>query len=339
MMTSAQPEYTRKDFTTKQDVKWCMGCGDYAVLHALRGALSRIGRKREDIVVVSGIGCSSRLPYYVNSYGLHSIHGRAPAMASGLKVHNPNLSVWIITGDGDALSIGGNHFIHLLRRNIKVNIILCNNEIYGLTKGQYSPTSKKGTVTKTSPFGCLDRSFQPAALAVGVGATFVANCMDVDTKHMEEVFIQAEKHQGTSFIQVFESCVIFNPQAHKAFCAPDKKPDSLVYAEEGKPLIFGSKKEKGISWENNRPVICDAGTDSQNPARKPIIHSSGDKNIGSMLANLQFPEFPIPLGILYQSSEPVYDQEVSKQLADIQAKKGVGNMEDLFMSGDTWRVE
>ena len=243
---SEMPKYKKSDFVSDQEVKWCPGCGDYAILSAVQLAMTKLGRKREDIAFVSGIGCSSRFPYYMNTYGMHTIHGRAPAFASGLKLHNPNLSVWVITGDGDGMSIGGNHLIHAIRRNVNMNIILFNNEIYGLTKGQYSPTSEVGLVTKSTPYGAVDRPFTPGSLALGAGATFFARTIDTDPKHMQEVFLAAEAHQGTSFIEVFQNCVIFNDKVHDQYTNRQTRDEHTIRLKHGEPMTFGKKCEKEL---------------------------------------------------------------------------------------------
>ncbi len=331
--------YNKKDFTSDQEVRWCAGCGDHAILNSLMMALTKIGRKKEDIVFVSGIGCSSRLPYYLNTYGLHTIHGRAPAIASGLKIQNPNLSVWIITGDGDGLSIGGNHFIHLLRRNVDVNIILFNNEIYGLTKGQYSPTSKTGIVTKSTPYGSLDRSFSPVSLALGVGATFVAKTIDNDPKHLIEMFTEAECHRGTSFIEILQNCVIFNNKTHDEFTNIKTRQDNLIYLKDKSPLRYGKKRNKGIRWKDLRPSVISAGEgDFYEDSFEALLswHDIDNKNMANVLCNMHH---PLPVGVIYKTDDHVYDREINEQLETIQKEKGKGNMQEFLRSGDTWEVD
>ena len=315
--------YNKKDFVSGQDPRWCPGCGDYAILSSVQTALTKIGKKKEDIVFVSGIGCSSRLPYYVDTFGLHTIHGRAPGLASGLKIHNPNLSVWIITGDGDSLSIGGNHLIHLLRRNMDVNVLLFNNEIYGLTKGQYSPTSKPGTISKSSPDGSLDRSFNPASLALGAGATFFARTIDTDPMHMIAIFVAAEKHRGTSLVEIYQNCLIFNEGTHDLYTKKDTRDDNSVRVEHGKPLIFGKEKNKGIIRNNFRPVVANFGENNVTE-RDAIIYDSTDIHTAQMVGTMKPPQFPVALGVLYQVAEPTYDQQVNNQLEELRQKHGEG---------------
>jgi 2-oxoglutarate ferredoxin oxidoreductase subunit beta len=252
---------TAKDFATDQEIRWCPGCGDYSILKQVQTVLPGIGVARENIVIVSGIGCSSRFPYYMNTYGMHSIHGRATAVASGLKASRPELSVWIVTGDGDSMSIGGNHLIHLLRRNFDVNILLFNNQIYGLTKGQYSPTSEERKVTKSTPMGSIDHPFNPAALAMGADATFVARSMDRDVKHLQEMIKRSEAHKGTSFLEIYQNCNIFNDAAFEIFTEKGSKPQEVIFVEHGKPLIFGANKDKGIVLDGHHPKLVTIGQD------------------------------------------------------------------------------
>src|SRR4249920_888892 len=253
---------TAKDFATDQEVRWCPGCGDYSILAQVQKVLPQIGVTRENIVIVSGIGCSSRFPYYTNTYGMHSIHGRATSIASGLKATRPELSVWIVTGDGDGLSIGGNHTIHLLRRNFDVNILLFNNQIYGLTKGQYSPTSEKNKVTKSTPYGSIDHPFNPAALALGADATFVARSMDRDPKHLQSMLVRAHNHKGASFLEIYQNCNIFNDGAFEIFTEKSSKADEVLFLEQGKPLIFGATQNKGVKLDGFNPVVVEIGKDA-----------------------------------------------------------------------------
>jgi 2-oxoglutarate/2-oxoacid ferredoxin oxidoreductase subunit beta len=326
-----------KDFASDQDPRWCPGCGDYAILAAVRNALAQIGKKREDIVFVSGIGCSSRFPYYMNTYGMHTIHGRAPGVASGLKIHNPQLSVWVITGDGDGLSIGGNHLIHLLRRNIDVNVLLFNNEIYGLTKGQYSPTSKPGIISKSSPDGSLDRSFNPASLAIGAGATFFARTIDTDLKHMQEVFVAAENHRGTSLVEIYQNCIIFNDGTHDLYTNRATRDDYSVRVEHGKPLVFGKDKNKGVIRNNLKPLVANLGENNVTE-RDCVVYDKTDIHTAHMVGTMRPPTFPVALGVLYEVNEPCYDQQVNGQLEDLRRQKGEGDMQQLLHSGDTWEV-
>ena len=329
------PPYTKKDFSSDQDIRWCPGCGDYAILTAAQMAMTKIGKKREDIVFISGIGCSSRFPYYMNTYGLHSIHGRAPAFASGLKFHNPELSVWVITGDGDGLSIGGNHLIHAIRRNVNLNILLFNNEIYGLTKGQYSPTSKMGTVTKSTPYGSIDRAFLPNKLALGAGATFVARTMDTDPKHMQEIFLAAENHNGTSFVEILQNCVIFNDKIHDNYTNRKLRDDWIFFLEDGKPMRFGKGGSKGIVQKGSQleVVECDSVD-----ASKLLIHDQKNANLAYILASLRPHVDPMPMGILHQVDDSIYDEAICSQIDQIIAKRGAGDMQKVLLSGSTWKV-
>ena len=331
------PTYKKKDFVSDQEVRWCPGCGDYAILSSVQQALTKIGKKKEDIVFVSGIGCSSRFPYYVNTYGLHTIHGRAPAFASGIKSTNPNLSVWIITGDGDGLSIGGNHLIHILRRNIDCNIILFNNEIYGLTKGQYSPTSQRGLVTKSTPYGSIDRSFTPAKLAIGAGATFFARTMDTDPKHMQDISLAAEEHRGTALIEAYQNCVIFNDGVHDLYTNRKTRDDHCVFIEHGQPMIFGKDKNKGIKLTGSKLEVVTIGENGVTEADL-LIHDQTDERLAFMLAGMRGPEHPVAVGILYKVDDVHYDQQICAQVEEVKAKKGAGDMNKLLHSGDTWEI-
>lgn len=332
------PTYKKKDFVSDQEVKWCPGCGDYAILSSVQLAMTKIGKKKEEICFVSGIGCSSRFPYYMDTYGMHTIHGRAPGFASGLKLANPDLEVWIITGDGDGLSIGGNHLIHILRRNLNVNIILFNNEIYGLTKGQYSPTSDPGLVTKSSPYGSIDRPFSIASLTIGAGVTFFAKTIDTDPKHMMEVFKAASEHNGTSMIEVYQNCIIFNDKVHDDYTNRMKRDDTTLRLEHGKPMIFGKDKNKGIRWTGDRPEVVDVGEGGV-PESEIMVHDENDIFKAHMLSAFHHPEFPVPLGVLRQVERPVYEEGVVAQIKMVEDKKGPGDMSALLKSGETWDVK
>ncbi len=336
---------TRKDFVSDQDVRWCPGCGDYAILAQVQKVLPEMGIAKEKLAFISGIGCSSRFPYYMDTYGFHSIHGRAPAIASGLKVARPDLSVWIITGDGDALSIGGNHFLHVLRRNFDVNILLFNNEIYGLTKGQYSPTSPLGQITKSSPFGVVDNPVVPPAVALGAAATFVARAVDVDQKHMQTTIKRAVEHRGASLIEVLQNCVIFNDGAYEAFTAGDARLEHELYLEHGKPMIFGREgAKKGLRLDKQlRPEVVSLDDVDESEI---LVHDETNEAIGFMLASLpwqpRFHEagrFPVPLGVLHAVEKPVYEDLVYDQLDTAKEKAGPGDFDKLFASGDTWVVD
>lgn len=330
--------YSKKDFASNQEVKWCPGCGDYAILSAVQTALTKIGKKKEDIVFVSGIGCSSRFPYYMGTYGYHTIHGRAPAVASGLKIANPNLSVWVTTGDGDALSIGGNHLIHALRRNIDMNIILFNNEIYGLTKGQYSPTSKQGQVTKSSPYGALDKPFSPLKLALGAESTFIARSLDTDLNHMQEVVLQAQKHKGTSFIEVYQNCVIFNDACHDEYTNRKSKNEYSIKIEHGQPMVFGEELNKGLILDKLTIKVVKLGDEYKES--DCIIHDKHDITLASLLVNLDTnPSMPKLYGVIYANKDLTYEDQLDEQISQVTTKKGSGRFYDLLNSGDTWEVK
>jgi 2-oxoglutarate ferredoxin oxidoreductase subunit beta len=331
-------KYTKKDFISDQEVKWCPGCGDYAILSSVQMTMTKIGRKKEDIVFISGIGCSSRFPYYMNTYGLHTIHGRAPAFASGLKTSNPDLSVWLVTGDGDGLSIGGNHLIHAIRRNFDMNILLFNNEIYGLTKGQYSPTSKTGLVTKSTPFGSVDRSFSPAKLVLGAGSSFIARTIDTDPKHMGQTFLAAEGHKGTSFVEIFQNCVIFNDKVHEEYTRRGQREENSIRLEHGKPMLFGKDNHKGIILKGTQLKVVNLEEDGLTES-DILVHDQHDYNLAQMLSSISYPEFPMPIGILFQEDAPVYEDQFNQQISDQRSTKGDGDMNKLLHSGDTWTVE
>ncbi|MBN8706767.1 MAG: 2-oxoacid:ferredoxin oxidoreductase subunit beta [Bacteroidetes bacterium] len=329
---------TAKDFTSDQDVRWCPGCGDYAILAVVQRTLPEFGIPRENFVFVSGIGCSSRFPYYMNTYGMHTIHGRATAFASGVKGANPDLSVWIITGDGDALSIGGNHFIHIIRRNFDVNIILFNNEIYGLTKGQYSPTSEVGKVTKSSPYGSIDTPFKPTSVALGAEAGFVAIGIDRDTKHLQEMIRRAHKHKGTSFLEVYQNCVIFNDGTFSALTEKDTKQDSVLYLEHGKPLVYGKENDKGIIMDGLTPKIVNLadGTYSINDLAVHDEHAK-DPTWAHILSRMnRSSDYPQPLGVFRDVERPTYEKGLVNQIELAKGKRGKGNLESLFNEGDVW---
>ncbi len=327
--------YTAKDFASDQEVKWCPGCGDYSILKQVQSILPEIGIKRENMVFVSGIGCSSRFPYYMNTYGIHSIHGRAPAVATGIKLANPELNVWIITGDGDGLSIGGNHFIHLMRRNLDVNILLFNNEIYGLTKGQFSPTSQLGLKTKSSPFGVIDHPFNPLSLALGSGATFVSRTLDREPKSLREVLLEAQKHKGTSFVEIYQNCVIFNDGVFDEFTNKATKEEANLYLENGKPLKFGKDLSKGIILENFEPKIIDITEDTDES--KLWIHDETSILKAQILARFNFDEefsdFPRPFGVFYKKNRASYEETFTNQV-----EKNKPDMQQILNGNITWTV-
>lgn len=326
---------TKKNFTSDQEVKWCPGCGDYAILSSTQMAMSKIGIPPHKVCVISGIGCSSRFPYYVNTFGMHSIHGRAPAIASGVKLQNPDLSVWIITGDGDSLSIGGNHFAHIIRRNLDVNILLFNNEIYGLTKGQYSPTSKVGLHTKSTPFGSLDRSFSPAQFAMGAGSTFFARTIDTDPKHMIETFQKAQAHKGTSVVEILQNCVIFNDKVHDDFTNRGTRDDHTVRLEHGKPMVFGKENNKALVQDGFGFKVQEFEAEELPNA---VVHDETSEGLSHLLAQLNGISGPVPLGVLRRLDAPSYEESFHNQIIE-QKAKGKKTIKDLLNSGNTWKVD
>ena len=336
----AEVKYTAKDFSSDVDVKWCPGCGDYSILAQVQRTSPDFGERRENIVWVSGIGCSSRFPYYMNTYGFHGIHGRAAAIATGVKLANHKLQVWVATGDGDMLSIGGNHFIHMCRKNINIKILMFNNRIYGLTKGQYSPTSEKGKVTKSSPYGTVDFPFNAIKLATGSGATFVARSLDRDPKHLQEMITRASKHKGAAFIEVYQNCPIFNDGAFSVLTEKETKPDSVIVLEHGKPLVFGANKEKGIMLDGLNPVIIDLN-DGKHSINDCWIHDEFDDNPTRVFLLARFtdlPGYPTPIGIFRQFNKPNYDDDYVHQIEHIKSTKGVGDYKKLMFTSNTWEV-
>ena len=333
-------QLNKKDFMSNQEVRWCPGCGDYAILNNVQKVMPELGIPREKMVFVSGIGCSSRFPYYMNTYGFHSIHGRAPAIATGIKAANPELSVWVITGDGDALSIGGNHFMHVLRRNLDINYILFNNRIYGLTKGQYSPTSVFGQRTKSTPMGVIDYPVNPLSLAIASEATFVARSIDIDVKHLGAVVEAAAKHKGVSFIEVYQNCNIFNDGAFDYFAERSVRQDKVLYLEHGKPMIFGKDRNKGIRMNGAHPEVVTIGENGITEA-DILIHDLNlqDPSVAFMLARMEQPDFPQPVGIFRAVERPSYDQMMTDQIETAISKSGPGTLEKLIYSGDMWTVE
>ena len=329
---------TANDFGSDQDVRWCPGCGDYAILNVMKKVMPQLGVSRENTVFISGIGCSSRFPYYMNTYGIHSIHGRAPAIATGLKSVRPDLHVWVITGDGDALSIGGNHFLHCIRRNVNLKIVMFNNRIYGLTKGQYSPTSPLGKVTKSTPMGAIDNPLNPLSVAIGCEATFVARSIDVNVKHLGEVFKRAAEHKGTAFVEVYQNCNIFNDGAWDYATDRNTKFDTVIELEHGKPLIFGKNKDKGIRLNGTEPEIVELGKGIT--ADDLLFHNekAPEPTLAYLLSRMRHPEFPEPIGVFRDVDAPKYDVELNKQLEAARAKKGPGDLNALFHSGETWTV-
>ncbi|HLN30787.1 MAG TPA: 2-oxoacid:ferredoxin oxidoreductase subunit beta [Gemmataceae bacterium] len=333
------PTLTAKDLASDQDVRWCPGCGDYSILAQMKKVLAGLGIPREKFVCISGIGCSSRFPYYLETYGFHSIHGRAPTVATGLKVCRPDLQVWVITGDGDGLSIGGNHLVHAIRRNVDIKIILFNNEIYGLTKGQYSPTSRTGTRTKSSPLGSIDNPLRPLSIAIGAEATFVARTIDVDINHLTETLRRAAAHKGTAFVEVYQNCKIFNDGVFEYATDKGIKADNTLYLEHGKPLIFGKDRNKGIRLHGLDPEIVSIG--SGITVDDLLIHDekAEEPSLAYLLSRMVYPRFPECVGVFRCVQHPSYDELLNKQLEDVIRSKGRGKLEDLFSSEDTWVVE
>lgn len=340
-LLTPKPALTAKDFATDQEVRWCPGCGDYSILAQVQKIMPGLGIPRENIVIISGIGCSSRFPYYMNTYGMHSIHGRATAIASGLKASRPELSVWIVTGDGDSLSIGGNHTIHLLRRNLNVNILLFNNQIYGLTKGQYSPTSEINKVTKSTPYGSIDHPFNPLALAMGADGTFIARSMDRDTKHLQAMILRSQEHSGTSFLEIYQNCNIFNDGAFEIFTEKTTKQDEALFLEHGQPLVFGAQRNKGIKLDGMKPVVVELGTDAD--TSDLWIHDEKDVYKAQVLTRM-FDDprieghFPRPFGVFYQNNRDCYEDMMAMQIDEVISAKGKGDLDKLLKGRETWTI-
>src|SRR5437868_6558872 len=336
MTTATLPVLTKKDFQTDQEVRWCPGCGDYAILSAVQSVFPELGIKRENFVVVSGIGCSSRFPYYMNTFGFHTIHGRAPAVATGIKAIRPDLEVWVATGDGDALSIGGNHTIHMLRRNVGLKVLLFNNRIYGLTKGQYSPTSEQGKKTKSTPMGAPDAPIRPISIALAAEATFAARAIDIDVKHLEYVLERAAKHTGTAFVEIYQNCNIFNDGAFEYATDKTTKSDTTLYLEHGKPLVFGKNSEKGIRLHALKPEVVDLATV---PKDDLLVHDEkGPSSLAFLLSRMRQPDFPEPLGVFREVEQERYVNLVRGQIAEAKKTRGDGDLQQLLTGTDTWTV-
>jgi 2-oxoglutarate ferredoxin oxidoreductase subunit beta len=333
------PTLTPKDLASDQEVRWCPGCGDYSILAQMKKALATVGVPREKMVFISGIGCSSRFPYYMNTYGFHSIHGRAPTFATGLKSSRPDLQVWVITGDGDGLSIGGNHLVHVIRRNVDLKIILFNNEIYGLTKGQYSPTSRLGTRTKSSPQGSVDNPLKPLSIAIGAEATFVARTIDVDIHHMTATLQRAAAHRGTAFVEVYQNCPIFNNGVYEYASDKAVKAQHILYLEHGKPLIFGKDRDRGIRLHGLTPEIVHLG--SGITADDLLIHDekAQEPSLAYLLSRFTHPEFPECVGVFRAVERPTYDGMINQQIEEMIKAKGRGKLEELLASDDVWTVQ
>jgi 2-oxoglutarate ferredoxin oxidoreductase subunit beta len=337
-MATELPTLTPADFASDQDVRWCPGCGDYAILAQMKKVMPQLGVPREKVVFISGIGCSSRFPYYMNTYGLHSIHGRAPAFATGLKSTRQDLQVWVVTGDGDGLSIGGNHFMHLIRRNVDLKIMLFNNRIYGLTKGQYSPTSPLGKVTKSTPMGAIDNPLNPLSVAIGCEATFVARSIDVNIKHLGEVMKRAAEHKGTAFIEIYQNCNVFNDGAWDYATSKETKHDNVLELEHGKPLIFGKAKNKGIRLNGTHPEVVELGKGISEDDLLFHDEKAPEPTLAYLLSRMRHPEFPEPIGVFRDVDGPKYDVELNRQIDSAREKKGEGDLNALYNSGETWTV-
>ena len=338
--TTTAPVLTSKDFATDQEVRWCPGCGDYSILAQVQKVMPTLGIPRENIAIISGIGCSSRFPYYMNTYGMHSIHGRATAIASGLKAARPELSVWVVTGDGDSMSIGGNHLIHLLRRNFDLNILLFNNQIYGLTKGQYSPTSEQNKITKSTPMGSIDHPFNPGALALGADASFVARTMDRDPKHLQSMLLRANQHKGTSFLEIYQNCNIFNDGAFEIFTEKGTKPQETVFLEHGKPLVFGAGNDKGIKLDGFKPVVVDFNNGAS--ADDCWVHDEKDIYKAQILTRIfdnpcADGHLPRPFGVFYQNDRMCYEDAMEMQLQEAKAKKPA-DLDKLLRGNEVWEI-
>ncbi len=340
MTTATLPVYTKKDFQTDQEVRWCPGCGDYAILSAVQMVFAELRIPREKFVVVSGIGCSSRFPYYMKTFGFHSIHGRAPAIATGVKIARPDLEVWVATGDGDSLAIGGNHTIHMLRRNVGIKVLMFNNRIYGLTKGQYSPTSELGKKTKSTPFGVADRPFNPVSLAIGSEATFVARSVDIFQAHLKETLKKAAAHKGSAYIEILQNCNIFNDGAWESLTEKDARSEQVVQLEHGKPLIFGKNRDKGIRLNGLELEIVQLGNGITE--KDLLVHDEKHPrpSYAFLMAHMEErPGFPTPIGVFRACEDvPRYEDMISEQIKQVQARRGKGDLDKLLHAGDTWEV-
>jgi len=335
----AELNYTVKDFKSENEVRWCPGCGDYAIMNAVQRTMAGMQIPREKYAVISGIGCSSRFPYYMSTYGFHTIHGRATAIASGVKLANPELSVWVITGDGDAMAIGGNHFIHLIRRNIDINLILFNNRIYGLTKGQYSPTSDRGFKSKTSPYGTIEDPFVPGQLVIGARGSFFARSIDSNMKLSQSVFEAAANHKGTSAVEVLQNCVIYNDGIHDAITDPAHRAERQLILEHGKPMLFGAENEKGIVFDKGKLKVAIIGENGVT-IDDILVHDAkeADPTLHMALINMQLPDMPVAFGVIRSVTAPVYDTEMVAQIKQVQQTRKIKSVDDLLNSGNTWEV-
>ncbi len=333
------PTLKPKDFKSDQEVRWCPGCGDYSILSQVQKVMPTTGKAKHNLVFVSGIGCSSRFPYYMDTYGFHGIHGRAPAIATGIKLANPELDVWVATGDGDGLSIGGNHLLHTIRRNVGLNILLFNNRIYGLTKGQYSPTSEFGKKTKSSPFGTVDHPIHPISVAIGAEVTFVARCVDVDVKHLQQVLQRAAEHKGTAFVEIYQDCNVYNHKAFEHASDRQTKADHVLYLEHGKPMIFGKDNDKGIRLNGTQPEVVRLGKGIAEDDLLIHDEKAAEPTLAYLLSRMRHPSFPEPMGVFRAISEPTYEDLVMDQITQATRDLGEGDLDALFNDGDTWTVE
>ena len=338
--TVAIPALTAQDFTSDQEIRWCPGCGDYAIVKAVRKALAEIGTATKDVVFVSGIGCAARFPYYMATYGFHTIHGRAPAIATGVKLANPDLDVWVVSGDGDGLSIGGNHTLHALRRNVDLNILLFNNEIYGLTKGQYSPTSREGTRSPSTPLGSVDHPLSATRFALGAGGRFVARAIDTDQKRLPDILKAAHGHRGTSFVEIFQNCIVYNDGAFDAFAARKNAPETQIFLEHGKPLIFGRERNRGLrlapgTFSLEVATLGEDGVDESDL----LVHDQTNRPLAGILAEMEPPDFPVALGVLFCSPEESYEASVYAQIEAAKTSSDAPGIEALLRTGHTWTVE
>ncbi|MCW5828373.1 MAG: 2-oxoacid:ferredoxin oxidoreductase subunit beta [Deltaproteobacteria bacterium] len=338
-MTEAATKLTKADFQSDQDIRWCPGCGDYSILAQVQNVMPELGVPKEKVVFVSGIGCSSRFPYYMNTYGLHSIHGRAPAVATGVKCMSPDLSVWVVTGDGDGLSIGGNHFIHAIRRNVDLNVLMFNNRIYGLTKGQYSPTSELGKKTKSTPMGSVDYPLHPISLALGAEATFVARTMDVDPKSLRYCVKRAAEHKGIAFVEIYQNCNIFNDGAYDSIVEKSIRSDRVLYLEHGKPMIFGKDMNKGLKLNGFQLEVATIGENGVTE-KDIVVHdeTNPDPTMAFLLSRLDEATFPVPMGVFRAVRRPAFDEMMNDQVKAATQKSGPGDLDSLLNQGDTWEV-
>jgi 2-oxoglutarate ferredoxin oxidoreductase subunit beta len=338
--TQPQPQqpFSKDYFESGQEVRWCPGCGDYAILATMQRTLAKLAVPRERYVFISGIGCSSRFPYYMNTYGFHSIHGRAPTLATGLRCVNPDLHIWIVTGDGDGLSIGGNHLVHCMRRNVNVNIVLVNNKIYGLTKGQYSPTSEIGKITKSTPMGSIDYPINALCVAIASEASFIARTLDSDPGHMGAVLERAQKHKGVSFVEIFQNCNIFNDKAHVPITGRDTRDERMIYLEHGKPLVFGKERDKAIRIKGMKPEIVQAA--NLDDVEGLLIHNekAPEPYYAYMLTQMEYPHLPVPFGVFRAIEKPTYDEMLEHQVESARQAKGSGDLKDLIYGAETWNV-